>query len=79
MNCRDISTQVLSECLDQEVAPEIRVRIEEHLRTCPHCQARARQLEVTVVLTRRLQVGGAQQELVVRLRRRILRVDRSKP
>ena len=76
MNCHELSSQVLSEYVDRDATPEERARIDEHLRICPSCQVRVRTMTATIILTSRLDPGGAQREMIVRLRRRIFRVDR---
>jgi predicted anti-sigma-YlaC factor YlaD len=75
MNCREIS-RVLSEYVDRDATPEERARIEDHLRLCPSCQVKVSTMTTTIVLMSRLGGGCAEREMVVRLRRRILRIDR---
>lgn len=76
MSCHGITSQLLSEYVDRDATPEERARVEEHLRICPSCQVRVRTMTATIVMTSRLEVDGVQRDLIVRLRKRIFRIDR---
>ena len=53
LSCREV-VEVLGDYLDGAMAPEDRVRLEEHLADCEGCTAYLEQLRVTIGLSGRL-------------------------
>jgi anti-sigma factor RsiW len=53
LSCREV-VEILGDYLDGAMAPEDRVRLEEHLADCEGCAAYLEQLRVTIRLSGRL-------------------------
>jgi len=66
LDCKGL-LESLSAYLDGEADEELRLEIEEHLRSCVKAQAMLRTFERTIVLHRIVQVDGVPTEVHVRL------------
>jgi anti-sigma factor RsiW len=66
LDCKGL-LQSLSAYLDGEVDEELRLEIEEHLRSCVKAQTMLRTFERTIVLHRVVEVDGVPTEVHVRL------------
>lgn len=75
MECHELM-QLLSEYLDSEMDAESRKAVEAHVQSCPRCRAHFRTLRTTITLVQTLERRGAGREMVVRLQRRIVRIER---
>ena len=79
MKCRDVRAAV-SDYLEEKRGLGVSAQIETHIRTCHCCQAHVRTLDRTITMVRRLGRGSVEEEIVVRLRSRIIeRPGFSKP
>ena len=54
--CKEV-VELVTEYLSRAMAPEERVRMEQHLLTCPPCTAHVAQLRTTMELTHGLSRG----------------------
>lgn len=70
MTCREL-TELLIDFVSDELSPERRQRLEEHLKLCPPCVAYLESYRLTIQLTRRLPCTPLPPELVARLRKAI--------
>jgi anti-sigma factor RsiW len=61
-DCRELFAQ-LSEYLDEELTPEARREMEEHLCDCPPCVEFLGSLRRTIDLCRQFEPGGSPQPL----------------
>jgi anti-sigma factor RsiW len=61
-DCRELFAQ-LSEYLDEELTPEARREMEEHLCDCPPCVEFLGSLRRTIDLCRQFELGGSPQPL----------------
>ncbi len=77
MKCSEVLA-CISEYVDKEVCPDSCSAIEEHLAKCSHCRAQVQTITQTVTLVRRMKNCCAQKDMVIRLQRRIVRIDRGK-
>ena len=66
LDCKGL-LESLSAYLDGEVDEELRLEIEEHLRSCVKAQAMLRTFERTIVLHRVVEIEGVPTEVHVRL------------
>jgi len=66
LDCKGL-LQSLSAYLDEEVDEELRLEIEEHLRSCVKAQTMLRTFERTIVLHRVVEVDGVPTDVHVRL------------
>jgi anti-sigma factor RsiW len=66
LDCKGL-LQSLSAYLDGDVDEELRLEIEEHLRSCVKAQTMLRTFERTIVLHRVVEVEGVPTEVHVRL------------
>jgi anti-sigma factor RsiW len=66
LDCKGL-LQSLSAYLDGEVDEELRLEIEEHLRSCVKAQTMLRTFERTIVLHRVVEVDGVPTDVHVRL------------
>ena len=53
LTCREV-VELLSDYLDDALAPAERARVQEHLATCPECTAYLEQLRTTIGMLGRL-------------------------
>ena len=53
LTCQEL-VELVTEYLEEALSPRDRVRFEEHLRTCPPCQAHLTQVQETVRITGRI-------------------------
>ena len=67
MNCRELVEKLL-DFLADELPPEHRDRIREHLRACPPCVAFVETYRITITLSRRLPRAPLPPDLEQRLR-----------
>lgn len=71
MNCRDVLAAI-SEHFAEGRGHSVSADVEAHIRSCPCCQAHVRTLDRTITMVRRLGNGSVEEEIVVRLRSRII-------
>ncbi len=71
MNRRYVLAAV-SEYFEEGSGLGVSADIEAHMRTCTCCQAHVRTLDRTITMVRRLGKGSVEEEIVVRLRSRII-------
>ncbi len=66
MTCREL-VELLIDFVSDELPPEHRQRIEQHLRRCPPCEAYLESYRMTIRLTRQLPCEPPPPELKARL------------
>ena len=71
MNCKELLGS-LSAYLDDETRMQICNEVERHLKYCPSCKVQVDTLSRTVSLVRDLGHGCCREELVIKLRTRII-------
>src|SRR5262245_7980905 len=67
MTCREL-VELLIDFVSDELPPEHRQRIEQHLRCCPPCEAYLASYQTTIRLTRQLPCEPLPPQLEQRLR-----------
>jgi anti-sigma factor RsiW len=68
MTCRELA-ELLIDFVADELPPERRQLLEEHLSLCPPCVAYLESYRLTIQLTRRLPCAPLPAELVARLKK----------
>ena len=71
MKCKDLLGS-LDDYLDEEAKRELCAEIEKHLSKCPSCKVQVDTIARTVSLVRHLGEGRLREEVVIRLRSRIV-------
>jgi anti-sigma factor RsiW len=70
MTCRELA-ELLIDFVSDELPPDVRARLERHLRACPPCESYLETYQITIRLTRKLPDVAPPPELLERLRRAI--------
>jgi anti-sigma factor RsiW len=78
MTCREL-VELLIDFVSDELPPESRTRIEQHLRRCPPCEAYLDSYRATIRLTRQLPCAPIPPELKARLIEALQEIRQEQP
>ena len=78
ITCRELA-ELLIDFVSDELPPEHRTHVEQHLKRCPPCVVYLETYQLTIRLTRKLQCHPLPEHLADRLRRALEEIRKCEP